>query len=92
MHYTLSDFLKENKIPEIRLLTTPQSFDNVVITAISVQELPAEIFIDHNELVLSTAIGCQDEPTFLRLIEELSHAAAVFLTFSDENFVIPPQS
>lgn len=90
MYYTLSDFLKENKIPEIRLLTERKSFDDVIIKAISVQELPAQTFIDHNELVLSTAIGCQNETIFLRLIEELSHAAAVFLTFFDENFAVPP--
>lgn len=89
MQYTLEDFLEESLIPEIQLLTKPKDFRMIVIEGASVQELPAQRFIDKNELVLTTGIGCQDEHTFLQLICELSNAAAVFIAFEKENFFVP---
>lgn len=87
--YTLSDFLTENTIPDIRLLTKPREFHNIVIEQASAQELPAQHFIHNDELVLTTALGCSDEASFLTLIHEMSHAAAVFLTFQNDAFPIP---
>ena len=61
MYYSLADFLNEQRIPEIQLLTKARDFHDVIIEYISVQELPAHKFIEHNELVLTTGICCQNE-------------------------------
>ena len=90
MYYSLADFLNEQRIPEIQLLTKARDFHDVIIEYISVQELPAQKFIEHNELVLTTGIGCQNEQIFLQLIYELSNAAAVFITFENPLFTVPP--
>lgn len=91
--YSLDDFLREQITPEIRLLTREQTFRSVPVESISVQEFPVEDFIQKDELVLSTAIGCMEqEEQFLKLVEEVSHAraAAMILTFKDPAYQVPP--
>ena len=92
MYYSLWDFLQEEITPEIKLLTRNLDFQTVPIESISVQELPVDDFIQKDELVLSTAIGCLErEDLFQQLVKEVSRAraAAMILTFKDPKFVVP---
>lgn len=66
MYYTLENFLRDNVSPDIRLLTRAADFSNVQIKSVSVQELPLDNFVGKNELVLSTAIGCDQKSPYSR--------------------------
>lgn len=93
MYYTLFDFLQDRITPEIKLLTREMDFQKIRIESISVQELPVDNFIQKNELVLSTAIGCLNHAdAFRQLIREVgeARAAAMILTFKDVEEAIPP--
>ena len=65
MQYTLRDFLADQPIPEIELLTGERDFSVIPLESVSVQEMPVDDFIRPNELVLSTALGCDDDPDML---------------------------
>lgn len=84
MYYTLEDFLNDDITPHIRLLTKAMDFSAVQIQSVSVHELPLEDFVGEHELVLSTAVGCAEDPSlFKELISgvKAAHAAALLLAF-----------
>ncbi|HPK15891.1 MAG TPA: PucR family transcriptional regulator ligand-binding domain-containing protein [Clostridia bacterium] len=92
MQYTLRDFLADQPIPEIELLTGERDFSVIPLESVSVQEMPVDDFIRPNELVLSTALGCDDDPDMLeRLIRDVAsaRAAAILLAFRDPRFRVP---
>ena len=92
MNYTLAELLRTSAIEGIKLLTERKDFDQIFIESVSVQELPVEGFIRKNELVLSTAVGCQEnESRFFTLIQEVGRAqpAALLLAFRDEQYEVP---
>ncbi|MBQ3921413.1 MAG: PucR family transcriptional regulator ligand-binding domain-containing protein [Firmicutes bacterium] len=92
MRFTLAELLKTGNIPGVEMLTRSVDPEDVSIDSVSVQELPVEDFVRRNELVLSTAIGCmKDENKFEELIRGISasHAAALFLAFSDPSYRVP---
>lgn len=94
MYYSLWDFLHEQITPEIKLLTGRRDFRTIPVESISVQEFPLDDFIQKDELVLSTAIGCQEREDLLRLLVEAvgkAHAAALVLTFKDPSVRVPEQ-
>lgn len=94
MYYTLENFLRDNVSPDIRLLTRAADFSNVQIESVSVQELPLDNFVGKNELVLSTAIGCDQKVSlFKELIAgvKAAQAAAMILTFKDPAYVVPDE-
>jgi len=91
MSYTLSQFLEDDIVPGIRLLTKPLDFRTIPIDSISVQEHPIQNFPQENELVLSTATGCHTEEQLLQLVQEIwgMRASTVLLTFEDGRTEIP---
>lgn len=92
MNYTLAEFLQTDAAAGIELLTEKWDFAHISIESVSVQELPVEGFIRKNELVLSTAVGCQeDESSFFALIQEVgqAQAAALLLAFQDKEYTVP---
>ena len=94
MEYTLWDFLQSNIAAEAKLLTNVSDFKNVHIKSISVQELPVDDFIQKDELVLSTAMGCLGDPvSFTALLHAVENAgaAALILSFKAPNYVVPPE-
>ena len=94
MHYTLADLLEGGILPSARLLTGEGDFSKVVIDSVSVQELPLDDFIQKNELVLSTAIGCDRDPQrYLQLIQgaRQAHGAAIAFAFREDGRTIPPE-
>lgn len=64
--YTLRHLLESGILSDARLLTTPADFSHIEIRSVSVQEFPLDDFIQKNELVLSTALGCDTAPAASR--------------------------
>ena len=88
--YTLQDFINDSPISEsLKVLSCPPDPAEVFISSISVQELPLEDFIMENEIILSTAIGCQNNESlmrqFIKAVKE-AKASALILTFKDEAY------
>lgn len=87
--YTLNDFISDNPVKELKILTTPFNFSEIQVSSISVQELPTDTFIKKNDMILSTAIGCLDDDSkFMRFIRELKQAEAsvLIITFKDPSY------
>ena len=77
MSYTLTDLLQSQAIPQVRQITALSDFADIPIRAVSVQELPLDQFIRKDELVLTTAIGCDKAPAlFAQLIQGAIDAQA----------------
>ncbi len=90
--YTLGDFLESHITPDIHILTHSIDFSNIPVRSISVQELPLDDFVREDELVLSTALGCdKDHEKFKHLIAGAvsAHASAIIFTFNNKNMTIP---
>lgn len=91
--FTLADFIQGSIVPGLRLLTRKRDFRQIPIESISVQEFPVGGFIQKNELVLSTALGCmEDLSRFRQLISEAgaAKAAALLLAFEGDQYQVPP--
>ena len=92
MAYTLGDFLHSHANLDIRQITNCGQLQEIKIQSVSVQEFPLDNFIRENELVLSTAIGCDKKPEqFKEMIDTAirGHAAAICFAFSSSRFCIP---
>ncbi len=91
--FTLKDFLSLQYIDGARVLSGCDMLSSQPVWHISVLELPETGgFIQKNELVLSTAVGCyENESVFLRFVEELCacRAAALVLTRKDDDCYLP---
>lgn len=91
--YTLRHLLESGILSDARLLTTPADFSHIEIRSVSVQEFPLDDFIQKNELVLSTALGCDTAPDRFALLVQGAvdaGAAAVAFAFKDASTALPP--
>lgn len=94
MDYTLWEFLRSDIAAGAHQFAGSRDLRQIPIEAVSVQELPVDGFIQKDELVLSTAVGClHDTAAFQTLVRSVKDAgaAALFLTFRDAGYVIPPE-
>ena len=92
MNYTLSDMLRDNLIPGIEQLAYGGDPAGAEIAAVTVQEYPADDFVQPGDLVLSTAEGCTDDPRkFAAFLLELSQSGAcgVLFAFRDASYQFP---
>ena len=84
--FTMQDFMQEFPMGGLRLLTAPTDFSAIPVHSISVQEMPLDAFVQEDELILSTLIGClEDDDKFRQFLQELhgAHAAALVVCFKD---------
>src|SRR5438552_1848073 len=58
MQYTVKDVLSNPLLKNSRLLSAAQLVSTKSIESVSVIEMPVEDFVQENDLVLTTAIGC----------------------------------
>lgn len=89
---TLKDILNLSYLKETYQMTSFGPADTIPIRHISVIEMPVDNFIRENELVLSTALGCQDDPQkLLSFITEIqaSKAAALMIATKDNRYCLP---
>lgn len=94
MYYTLADFMENNTAPDLHLVTKKSDFSKIQVKSASVQELPLENFVQENEIIMSTGIGCDEDPQcFMRLVQEAGRAkaSAIIFSFRNENLVIPDE-
>lgn len=92
--FTLKDFTNLSCINNSKVMTAKEKIDNIPVEHIAVIELPVEDFIRNNELVLTTAIGCHDDPElFMDFVKNvyLSKATGLVLAAKDEDFKIPEE-
>lgn len=84
--YNLQDFVTDLPMQGLRILTKPSEFSQVRVNSISVQELPLDTFVQPDEIILSTLIGCLDNSDiFKQFIKDIknSGAAALVVCFKD---------
>ena len=92
MNYTVSDMLRDNLVPGIEQLAYAGDPASAEISAVTVQEYPADDFVQPGDLVLSTAEGCtEDETKFSAFLQELaaSGACGVLFAFRDPAYKFP---
>ncbi len=88
MSLYVSDFLKLPEMKPAVVHSAHDLLDKRCIEGISVIETPVEDFVQKNEIVLSTAIGCSDEANFLDFINEIYHSDAAALVIATGRYVI----
>ena len=92
MNYTIADMLKDNLVPGIEQLAYGGDLGTAEIAAVTVQEYPADDFVQKGDLVLSTAEGCtESEERFAAFLDELtaSGACGVLFAFRDASYKFP---
>lgn len=95
MAYTFHDFIQEKDRPPMKQLTNCQNFESIHLDSVSVQEFPFDDFIQKNELVLSTAMACEQEKDyFVKFIQSAiqAKAAALLFAFAKKEVNIPDQA
>ena len=92
MNYTISDMLRDNLVPGIEQLAYGGDLAAAEIAEVTVQEYPADDFVQPGDLVLSTAEGCTDDPQkFSAFLKELAESGAcgVLFAFRDASYQFP---
>ncbi len=80
---TLKDLLTLNILGDATILAGQEYLDQRRVDWVSVIEIPVEDFVRQDELVLTTAIGCGDDPSALRnFVEEVHNAGAAALAIA----------
>lgn len=80
---TVTDFLSLDMLSDARILAGASWMDQRRIEWVSVIEVPVEDFIRRDEFVLTTGVGCGEDPDlFLRFVEEIVQAGAAGLAIS----------
>lgn len=80
---TVADLLSLDMLSDARILAGASWVDQRRIEWVSVIEVPVEDFIRRDEFVLTTGLGCGEDPDlFLRFVEEIAQAGAAGLAIS----------
>lgn len=80
MQFTVEDVTKLDVMRRGRIRTAKNNVKHRPVRSISVIEIPVEDFIEENELVLSTGVGCgYDETLFQQFVEDVMNSRAAAL-------------
>lgn len=83
MQYTVKDVLSIPFLNSARLLSAEQFVRSKTIESVTVIEMPVENFVRENELVLTTAIGCGNNPSlFLSFVNDIYSSGASALAIA----------
>ena len=83
MEYTIADLLKQSDTTLWEYATPGIDPSQRAIRSCFVHELPMEAFIRPGELVLTSAVGCEENPLICRqIVEESYSAGAAGVVFS----------
>ncbi|WP_067725984.1 PucR family transcriptional regulator [Oceanobacillus damuensis] len=89
MQYTVKDLLTNPLLNSANLLAAETIISSQPIESVTVMEMPVEDFVYHNELVLTTAIGCGNNPDlFLSYVEAVFSAGAAAMAISTGRHVL----
>jgi purine catabolism regulator len=81
--YTLKNVLSIPVMTGAKVLTAKEKIDTSHVQSVSVIEMPVEDFVRKNEFVLTTAIGCGENPAFFRtFVHDVFHAGAAALAIA----------
>jgi purine catabolism regulator len=92
MPLTMEDIMNQEILNEAKVTTAQDMLSQRLVEWISVIETPVENFVRKNELVLSTGIGCGDDPKlFEEFVEDIieSEASALAVAFGRYIYDIP---
>lgn len=85
---TLQDLFEMGVLGDAQVLTASERLTHRRVDWVSVIEIPVEDFVRQDELVLTTAIGCGDDPTALAaFVEEVCLAGAAGLAIATGKYV-----
>ena len=88
MSFTVKDFLNLDILKGAIIKACPDILRHRLIESISVIELPVENFVHKNELVLSTCIGCSQDPSiFIDFVRAIYQSGASALVISIGGYV-----
>lgn len=88
MGLTVKDILHLPIMRDAKIKAGEELLENTMIEWISVIEGPVENFVRKHELVLSTGIGCEDNPVLLeKFVRELIQSGASVLAFATGRFI-----
>ena len=80
MPFTLKDVMNIPLFNQAKVLTANSSLQKRSVETVSVIEMPVEDFVRKNELVLTTAIGCGEDPlVFRKFVDDVLHSDAAAL-------------
>lgn len=89
MQFTLKDVMDIEVMSLAKQLTANQTSDARPVESISVIEIPVENFVRKNELVLTTAIGCNhDKQVFLKFVQDVWESEAAGLAIATGRHVL----
>ena len=94
MQFTIRDLLSIPLLSSAKLLSANTIISSQAIESVTVMEIPVEDFIKKNELVLTTAIGCGNNPElFLTFVKDvhLSGASAMAIAVGGHVHTIPDE-
>ncbi|OIJ13651.1 hypothetical protein BKP37_10275 [Anaerobacillus alkalilacustris] len=77
MHFTVNHLLENPIMEQASVLAGDSAISTCQIDSVSVIEIPVEDFVRKNEFVLSTAIGCNANPSlFLSFVRDVHESGA----------------
>ncbi|MFD2683172.1 PucR family transcriptional regulator [Bacillus seohaeanensis] len=94
MVLTIGDVLKYEMMKNARIVTGKDFANERIIQWISVMEMPVENFVRKNEVVLTTAIGCNNDVEALKtFVQDIidSEATALMIALGRHIFDIPTE-
>jgi purine catabolism regulator len=86
--FSVKDFLDSGLLPWYNILSGADGLANRPIEFVAVIELPVADFVRENELVLSTAVGCEDADSMLDLISGVQQSQASALLLANQADVV----
>jgi purine catabolism regulator len=88
MMLSVKDVLNIDLMQKSKVLTPQVHLDQIHVESISVIEIPVDNFVRKNEFVLSTAIGCGDNPAILKqFVQDIIHSEAAALAIAVGHYV-----
>jgi PucR family transcriptional regulator, purine catabolism regulatory protein len=89
MPYTVKDVLNLNLMKKARVRTAENTLHTRAVSSVSVIEMPVEDFVQKHELVLTTAIGCNnDDETFRQFVLDIIRSEAAALVIATGRHVV----
>jgi purine catabolism regulator len=88
MKITLKDVMNLNIMQTAEVRTAGYMLKEQLVESVSVMEIPVEDFIEKNEFVLSTAIGCGQTHEFRQFVEEVCLTGASALAIATGRHVM----
>ncbi|KMK78319.1 PucR family transcriptional regulator [Alkalihalobacillus pseudalcaliphilus] len=95
MILTVDDVLQDDLLLDVDVITGKELAHKRKVQWISVIELPVENFVRKNEVVLTTAIGCKQDPSlFVEFVRDIieSEAAALMVALGRFIYDIPQEA